>query len=614
MPEGRVSDRDVLNNETMKDLGNGPPKKSIAEQVAEYRKAILGLVDDVDRYVGLKQKELEKKKRQEDIDRLKEAAKLETNLFKKTSLSMKAALKDVANNFGENLTKSMDKFVSTFSRSIDNYISTYSQYMGTISARLQGTTLSYNTMMSDISKNLATSPYVKQTGMIENLNKFVQSGITYNLELRSYLATVSDRIATTFDAFDSSLLRIIRIQQADSTTARLGMEALLTRFLNAQFGDTSYLSTGVSKNIASSLLEAQSQMGYKGSAEFQYTVQKWLGSLGAVGVSENALQSIATGLGYLGSGDITALSGNEKLQNLLVMAASRSGLDYGKLLTDGLSAEQTNQLLASLVGFGQEIASSSNNVVKSQYAQMFGMTISDLTSLLNLSTQDLRDISQNMYEYSDLIKETSNQLNQLSKRTSPSQMVSNVIDNLMQNLGASVATSPIAFGTWTLANLMANSGLDPTINLGFLGSGVSTKTSTLLKTGVIGISGITSLISTLGTLLGGNAAGTSLSVWGGQDENNRFKGNGYTSGISRSVTGYIGPVDTGLYTETTSAMERQASEYTGGEADSGEEMMRVIKDDIASTLRDKVAVTLTDILDTINNMNRFGGLSFNPAY
>lgn len=161
---------------------------------------------------------------------------------------------------------------------------------------------------------------------------------------------------------------------------------------------------------------------------------------------------------------------------------------------------------------------------------------------------------------------------------------------------------------------MANSGLDPTINLGFLGSGTSTKTSTLLKTGVIGISGITSLISTLGTLLGGNAAGTSLSVWGGKDENTRFKGNGYTSGISRSVTGYIGPVDTGLYTETTSAMERQASEYTGGEADSGEEMMRVIKDDIASTLRDKVAVTLTDILDTINNMNRFGSLSFNPAY
>ena len=109
--------------------------------------------------------------------------------------------------------------------------------------------------------------------MIENLNKFVQSGVAYNLELRSYLATVSDRIATTFDAFDSSLLRIIRIQQADSTKSRLGMEAMLTKFLNAQFENTEYLQQ-TANSVSNMLIEAESQMGYKGATEFEYVVQK----------------------------------------------------------------------------------------------------------------------------------------------------------------------------------------------------------------------------------------------------------------------------------------------------------------------------------------------------
>ena len=165
-------------------------------------------------------------------------------------------------------------------------------------------------------------------------------------------------------------------------------------------------------------------------------------------MSENTLQTIATGLGYLGSGNISALSSNESLQNLLVMAASRTpGLDYGRLITGGLTAQDANALMSSLVGFGREIASSGNNVVRSQYAQIFGLTISDLTSLLNLSTQDLNSIATNMLTYSNAIKETENQLSKLSERTSISQKVSNVISNLMTNVAAGVATNAGLYGT-----------------------------------------------------------------------------------------------------------------------------------------------------------------------
>ena len=49
---------------------------------------------------------------------------------------------------------------------------------------------------------------------------------------------------------------------------------------------------------------------------------------------------------YLGSGNISALSGNSALQNLFVMA---SGGNYGRLLTGGLNARNASALLQNIV-------------------------------------------------------------------------------------------------------------------------------------------------------------------------------------------------------------------------------------------------------------------------
>ena len=300
----------------------------------------------------------------------------------------------LAKNIGETLSKALSASLTKTFSSIDSYIQSYTQYMGSITTRLQGTGLTFNTLASNISRNLSTSPYLKQTDMLNNLNKFVEAGIAYNVESRAYIATATQKIATTFNAFDSSLLRIIRIQQADSTVARIGMESLLTKFLNARYQDTSYLNR--SQNISGMLTEAESLMGYKGASEFEYVVQRWLGSMSALGVSENTISALATGLGYLGSGNVSALAGNTALQNLLVMAASNAGLDYGSLLTGGLNARTTNALLSSIVGIGQNIAYSGNNVVRSQYANLFGLNVSDLVSLTNITANDLKEITGNV--------------------------------------------------------------------------------------------------------------------------------------------------------------------------------------------------------------------------
>lgn len=495
----------------------------------------------------------------------------------------------LAKNIGETLSKALSASLTKTFSSIDSYIQSYTQYMGSITTRLQGTGLSFNTLASNISRNLGTSPYLKQTDMLNNLNKFVEAGIAYNVESRAYIATATQKIATTFDAFDSSLLRIIRIQQADSTVARVGMESLLTKFLNAQYQDTSYLNR--SQNISGMLTEAESLMGYKGASEFEYVVQKWLGSMSALGVSENTISALATGLGYLGSGNVSALSGNTALQNLLVMAASNAGLDYGSLLTGGLNANTTNALLSSIVGIGQNIAYSGNNVVRSQYANLFGLNVSDLVSLTNITANDLKEITGNIVSYEQMRAETSKQLATMSQRTTTSEKVQNVLSNMLAGLGANIATNPGLYGLWEVATLMANSGLDWNINLGFLGTGTSTPLSTMLKTGVVGVSGLISAISAIGNIASGNAGGTRLDAWGevetrgsGLSTTGFGSGNGYRgiSGRTLSSSSYIGSVDSSALSENFRTIQEETTSSVGEQEDSElEEAVKVyIKEDV----------------------------------
>lgn len=501
---------------------------------------------------------LRDKKNKEDFKTQKEQL---AQLNRESNNIAKQLGQKLKDSFGD-LGKIVNTVTKAFSSSIDQYISTYTRYMGTITTRLQGTSLTFNSLAKDVATNLSTSPYLRQDVMLENLNKFVESGISYNLESRAYIATATSKIATTFNNFDSSLLRIIRIQQADSTVARLGMESLLTKFLNKQYEDTSYLNQ-TSKNVSNLLLEAESLMGYKGASEFEYIVQRWLGSMSSLGVSENTISTIAAGLGYLGSGNISALSGNQALQNLLVMAASNAGLDYGSLLTGGLTGSSASRLLSSIVQLGQNIAGSGNYVVQSQYANLFGLNISDLVSLTNITANDLKAITSNIVNYENLRKETTDQLRTLSQRTTPSEMVTNVLANIMTSMGANVATNPALYGTWEVAKLLSSSGLDYTFNVGFLGTGTSFTLSQLMKTGVIGISGIVSLVNALGNIAKGNIGGTSLETWGERQTRGSLASSYGVSGRTVSGSAYLGSLDSSSLKQTFQENQEQSSQYTG---------------------------------------------------
>lgn len=101
----------------------------------------------------------------------------------------------------------------------------------------------------------------------------VSQGIAFNVEQRAALDVMKDKIATTFDAANGTLLRLVRIQEQDTTAGRLGMESALTAFLNNMYQTTEYME-GIAKTVKGNLEEAMSLMTGENALSFEYQVQK----------------------------------------------------------------------------------------------------------------------------------------------------------------------------------------------------------------------------------------------------------------------------------------------------------------------------------------------------
>lgn len=505
----------------------------------------------------------------------------------KYAITLQEKLANKAKRTAISLGQNTLRIVGNSVQGIDKYLGAYADYMTGIEARLQGTGNSFSNITQTISGRIGASQYVKQTQVLQNLNELVKAGIGYNVELRAFLETVKDSIATTFSAFDSNLLRIIRLQQADSTAARLGIEATLTRFLNTYFKDTSYL-TDVASTVRSNLFEAESQLGRNGSTAFDYVAQKWLGSLYSVGVSSGTISSLSQGLGFLGSGNISALSGNDALQRLLVAASSASGLNYGSLLTGGVNAQQANQLLQGIISVMANIAQSSNQVVKSQYANLFGISISDMTAVLNL-TDRVESIANSVLDYEGALSETEAQIQMIPSRMMLKTRIDNLFDNVMTKMGTNIANNAVEYTTWILADMVQKSGVD--LSTTVLGTKVDPLA--VIKGGIAGLN----IIAEMGTIFAGLSGNNQLSLknWGQTEV--LHKGWGFT-GLNFKTSGVSETTGAQMFAgNTESAFYRQA---TLGAAESAEKL-GMQQEDIVQIIRDNIAVDVHDILNLLRD-------------
>lgn len=499
-------------------------------------------LSEIDAQIEQVKKDIERRKKESPKDEKAGAgfqAQLEELLKQKeeTEKSMKADKKDnFAKGLKANLMEGVSKGINNglsqlmdaFAKGVDNAISIVGANKSHIDARLQTmesrTKQSYTEIAKTMKRTIALSPIVKQEDMIAKVKEAVDAGISYNVEQRAFLASVSDKIASTFDAFDSNLMRIIRLQQADTTNARLGMEAYLTRLFNSNYKDTSYLTDSSGYDaISAALVDANAQMSRDMSIAFEFNVHKWMGALSSMGFGHDTLSTIAQGINHLGSGNVQALAGNQQLQSLLAMAASRANLSYSELLVKGIDDSTVNILLESIVKYLQEIATDNNAVVKAAYGDVFSFSQSDLRAAKNLSSDDISSIAKETMDTSKATQETNEQLSAILKRLSTTEMINTVFDNFLYTSGETIANNAALAVTWKLLNLIegATGGIHlPAISV--MGNMIDLSTFTiegLAKTAIFGLGALSQSVNMVKSLTSGN--GTNLDAWKGQEYTSR---------------------------------------------------------------------------------------------
>ena len=358
------------------------------------------------------------------------------------------------------ITKSLSSGASALTSQIDASLTKYINAQQSLAAHLSGSNTSLSGVLNSLQSTLSASNVVRQERVFDNLGNLVKSGITYNVEQRAFLQTLAQDIDMVFNAQDGSLTQLIRLQNRDLSSNRMAIEYSLQKFLNQNYQTSEYIKAAFD-SVSDSLLTAQSTMNARQAVDFEGTVQTWLGSMYSAGMNASTVNSLASALNALGSGDISNLGSG--ISNLVLMGAARAGLDYGALLNNGLDANTTDKLLASITSYMQEMGSNQSNVVRSQLGNLFGVNITDIIAANNMrSTQGSvsSDIGSLLGDYGNFITFGTG--------------LQNRIANMMWSFGTNVATNQSTLMAYEISKIISSSGLGQIIqDLGenMIGSG-----------------------------------------------------------------------------------------------------------------------------------------------
>jgi hypothetical protein len=453
-----------------------------------------------------------------------------------------------------------------FAKQLESTATDVAEAQSEIDTRLQGSKNDksvfgsyWSRMSTHITGNIGISPFLKQADAVTNLKTLVGKGIAFNVEQRAFLDTISEKIATTFEATDASLLKLVRIQQADSTAARLGMESALTAFLNNMYETTEYM-TEAADSIRASIYEASALMTAEEATDFEYQVQKWMGSLYSVGFQNT--QGLSDALGKLAAGDIGGVT-DGGFGNLLVMAANKANLSIAEILQDGLNDDETNALMHAMVEYLSGIYNETkdNKVVAQQFANVYGLTASDLKAAANLASSTT-NVYKNNLNYGGMLGQLTDMANSMGSRTAMGTMVQNVFENLKYSTAASIGNDPVLYSTYMIASMLDDTvgGIAiPTIGAFAMGNGVEidleTTIADIMRTGAMA----GGLLGGIGKMIGGIAKGSG----GGFSGSGMLKAFGVNLDSSSAATLVRG--DGAGLAVTSSGMDTSYSGYLGNE-------------------------------------------------
>ncbi len=396
--------------------------------------------------------------------------------------------------------------VAAINKGVEKYETIYTSYFSNIQTRLQG----WQSKTMDDAKNknayfdaietqlenmgVTNSPYVSRAKLMENVNELVSKGIAFNIEQRAVIATLADRMVTTFNAMDATLTSLTKLRQTDMTIAALGTESTVNEFLNSRFGDTSYMNE-VYDTVNSRLLDATAIMDdTEDIVSYLFNINKWLGALYANGMSATDVEKLAQGIAYLSTGDFESFNSDSALRTLFALATNGQ---YSNLLTSGVTADNINDLLANIVTYLASISADTNNVTKSVKAGIYGgLSLSDVKAAGNLTTSDIATIASREYSWDASLADVSVLLERSMENTNFVDKVNNVIDNLYFTIGEQLVDSTMSGVTSRIFSL-GRSGEVSTYAVWkvsqVLGESTNSKLLKKIFSGINSIAGLTSL-------------------------------------------------------------------------------------------------------------------------
>ena len=310
----------------------------------------------------------------------------------KINSDQKSTAEQVGNIISSSLAGAATQAAGQITNQFRSMLATYTQEQQRLSFNLIGSGMTYDTVKTALA-SMGTNAFIKQQKVYENLTSLVSSGITMNAAQRAYLQTAADQVGLQFRANDESLNRLIQLQQADLSEARLAQMAGLREFLEQNYKNSQYIYNGFNQ-VSNALLEMQSLMTAQVAMSTEKTIQTYLGAFTSAGGS--GAETIAQAIGKIGAGDFNLDSG---MQNLLVMAASRAGLSYADILNSGLDSNSSERLMQEMFRYIASMGGNNSNVAMNAMANAFGVSVSDIRAAQqmnvgNISTDYNTDISK----------------------------------------------------------------------------------------------------------------------------------------------------------------------------------------------------------------------------
>ena len=546
----------------------------------------------------------------------------ENNLLKRLGdLSVIAKAKaDTGNGTtGANVAGALDTAIvalSSLAAQLNDSIDKIAEKQGGIDTRLQGSNNTkymgsyWGQLTRDMMSVGAVTPFFKQEDFSKNIETLVDKGIAFDLKQRAFLMTIQEKIANTFNVADGTLLRLIRLQQEDSTAGRLGMESALNSFLNNMYENTEYLKD-VAASVRGSLQEMEALMTGAAATEVEYQVQKWMGSLYSVGMSQDAVQGIANALGQIAAGQIEGLTSGNGAGNLLVMAANNAGIPIADILSKGLDAEDTNKLLQATVDYLAEIANSTkdNNVVQQQLAGVFGVKASDLRAATNLATPGTtKDIFGEYKTYDNMLYRLNEMAGTMYQRTSIGEMMSNIWANGQYTLASSMSSNPIAYLTYKLASVLEDTTGGITLpDIMVMGSGVQLNTTVadLMRVGAMsaGILGsLGPMISGLAGSFSGQAMLTKMGISSGSGLTVTPRGEGGIGSTDNAGGGQQTTSGSG-YVGNSSGSDIKNATIQEAEDSKKQQMIEALEEEPANQV-DMINSTVLKIYELLDNVTK----------